>query len=90
MYADSAKTILLKDTITQSNGYGYKNELKLNKWYNFRMRYLHDLDTAAWLSSNFKIYPGQVGLGAPNANATNVSVRQDYLSANKLGQLLMY
>jgi hypothetical protein len=75
LYADSAKTILLKDTITQSNGYGYKNELKLNKWYNFRMRYLHDLDTAAWLSSNFKIYPGQVGLGAPNANATNVSVR---------------
>jgi hypothetical protein len=75
LYADSAKTILLKDTITQSIGYGYKNELKLNKWYNFRIRYLHDLDTAAWLSANFKIYGGQANLGAPNANATNVTVR---------------
>jgi hypothetical protein len=73
LYADSAKTILIKDTITQSNGYAYKNELKLKKWYNFRMRYFHDTDTAAWLSSNFRIYTGQVNLA--NMNATNISVR---------------
>jgi hypothetical protein len=75
LFEDSARTIVLKDTITNLFSYNYKNELKLNKWYNYRIRYLHALDTAAWLQANFKIYSGQVNLGTPSFNSTNVAVR---------------
>jgi hypothetical protein len=75
LFDDSPGTIVLTDTITNLFSYNYKNELKLNKWYNYRIRYLHALDTAAWLQANFKIYSGQVNLGSPVFNSTNVSVR---------------
>jgi hypothetical protein len=75
LFADSAETIVLKDTLTSVSSYPYKGQFKLNKWYHFKMRYLHDLDTAAWLTSHFKTYTGQLNLGSPSFNSTKVAVR---------------
>ncbi len=75
LFGDSAETIVLKDTITNIWNYSYKNELKLNKWYHYKVTYFHDLDAASTLTAYFKTYTGMVNLGAPYANATNVSVR---------------
>lgn len=75
LFADSAETQVLKDTITVGSNYTFKGQFVLNKWYHFKMRYLHALDTAAWLTAHFKTYTGQLNLGTPSFNSTKIAVR---------------
>jgi hypothetical protein len=75
LFEDSARTIKLQDTILNGFTHNRRIELKLNKWYNYRVKYFHDLDTTNWIQANFKTYTGQVNLGPPNLNSTSTTVR---------------
>jgi hypothetical protein len=75
LYADSALSNVLKDTITNLGNYRYAPALKLNKWYQIHITYFHETDTAQTLIRHFKIYNGAVGLSAPANNAVNQIVR---------------
>jgi hypothetical protein len=75
LYADSGLTQVLKDTITSATTYRYHGLVKLNKWYQLHITYLHDKDTAPTLVRHFRIFNGAVELGTPNNNAINQIVR---------------
>ncbi len=75
LYADSSYTTLLKDTITSSTNYTYPEYLTFNKKYAFKVRLLHETDTAIWQISWFKTYPGGTVLNSPANNATNADIR---------------
>jgi hypothetical protein len=75
LFNDSAQTQLMRDTLTSANNFAANHPLQLNKWYRWRIRAFHAKDTLPWMVSNFKTFTGQLNLGAPNNNATNVIVR---------------
>ena len=75
LYADSALTLLLLDTLTTPNSILYPNNLKLNTKYYTRLRHMHALDTTAWSNTWFKTYTGQINLGQPSNNVVNQDVR---------------
>lgn len=75
LFADSALSTVLKDTITNLSNYRYAPNLKLNKWYQVHVTYFHETDTAPTLIRHFKIFNGAINLSAPANNATNQIVR---------------
>lgn len=76
LYADSALTLLLLDTLTTNTSIVYPNNLKLNTKYYTRLRHMHASDTTAWSNTWFKTYTGQISnIGQPSNNAVNQDVR---------------
>jgi hypothetical protein len=75
LFADSTETLLLADTIPNTNSFQYTAQLKLNKWYQLHVTYYHEKDTATTLESNFKIYSGQVSLIEPANNSVNIPLK---------------
>ena len=75
LYADSALTQLLLDTLTTATSIMYPSNLRLNTKYYTRLRHMHALDTTAWSNTWFKTYTGQINLGQPSNNAVNQDVR---------------
>ena len=75
LFADSALTQKLLDTITGSALITSSSFLKLNAKYYTRLRHMHALDTTAWGTTWFKTTTGQINLGTPLSNAQNQDVR---------------
>ncbi len=75
LYADSALTQLLLDTLTSATSIIYPGNLRLNTKYYTRLRHMHASDTTAWSNTWFKTYTGQINLGQPSNNAVNQDVR---------------
>jgi len=76
LYADSALTQLLLDTLTTATSIMYPGNLRLNTKYYTRLRHMHVSDTTAWSNTWFKTYTGQISnIGQPSNNAINQDVR---------------
>lgn len=95
LFADSAYTQLLFDTITTStnpvtSSINYPNLLNLNRWYYTRVCYLHAKDTSIWHNSKFKTYNGLVNIYSPQlfgVVAPKVTIRYATFSWAKLYQI---
>jgi len=77
-------TIEFDTILTEKSIFTYKDTLKLNSTYYWRLKAFHELDTLPWQNLMFKTFRGVVTLSEPanNAKSQNIDVKFKFFGYN--------